>query len=433
MSSTTIKNTRNILMILFNFPPSGAVGSFRGIRFIKHLGHYQWFPHVLAPLNGYYSHYDFGLAESVAGKCEIHRVKWVPPLWLVGEDRMAEPPAYGRLMLRIWDKVLVPDGKISWLATALPAASKLIKEKNINIVFASGGPFSSMVLGAMLKRRLGVKLVLDYRDPWSLPAMTMQRYNSFTLRLNRMIEKRVLGIADKVVMVSDHLLQQYQTQFPDIPKDRFVTITNSYDESLKAEYEKISYAKKHDGIFRVVYAGNFYGNRTPHRFFEAMERIVHDNPSLGRTIRFICVGANRIEKYRDDIRKRGLSDQVSFFQRVSLSEVLRFYKEADALLLINSYGMGNEVFIPQKAFDYLMTGKPILCLTQPGSLYHLLKDKPQAVIADPTDASDIAKALTALISDSLGKKEQHESVQNIHGAFEKTGQLASVLEALLCV
>jgi glycosyltransferase involved in cell wall biosynthesis len=343
---------------------------------------------------------------------------------------MAEPSALGRLLLRSWDKTLVPDGKISWLATAFPAAARLIKEKNIKIVFASGGPFSSMVLGAMLKRRFGVKLVLDYRDPWSLPAMTMQRHNFFTLRLNRMAERQVLGIADKVIMVSDHMVQQYQTLFPGISKERFVTITNSYDESLKADYEKIRAPEKNDEVYKIVHAGNFYGNRTPQRFFEAMERIRRDKPTLGRRIRFICVGTNRIGQYQDEIRRRGLSEQVSFCDRVSLSEVLRFYKEADALLLINSYGKGNEVFIPQKAFDYLMTGKPILCLTQPGALYNLFADQPQAVIADPTDVSGIVKGLVALATDSLPKKSQLGSAQNIHGASVKTAQLAAVFESL---
>lgn len=420
---------RNVLMILFNFPPCGAVGSFRGIRFIKNLHTCKWFPYVLAPVNGYYSHYDYELQETINEYCCIHRTKWFPHFWLFKKKQTSELSRYGRMLIRIWDRILIPDGKMSWCFNSLSSALKIIKKNGIKIVYVSGGPFSAMVFGALIKKYHNVKLVLDYRDPWTLSAKTMQKQNILKNIINKGIENWVLKQADKVIMNTDQLVTRYQEIFPSIPKEKYFTITNSYDESHKALYEKIPDSNTDKDLFRIVYAGNFYGNRSPTKFFEAISLVVRNSPALKNSLRFLYVGTDKIEPYMPEINKYGLSEIINFHERVSSLEVLRYYKDADVLLLINSYGEGNDVFIPQKTFDYLMTGKPILCLTQNGALKKLLENAANVLIADPEDSSEIADAITILL-----KKNENipdDSDLHIHSSKAKTVQLAHIFDSLL--
>jgi len=86
-----------------------------------------------------------------------------------------------------WDKlrrhyyglVNIPDLRIDWIKTAVPAGRRLIEEWRPDIIFASAPPFTGLVLAGRLSRTFGIPWVADFRDPMvEVDPYTGQEYPS---------------------------------------------------------------------------------------------------------------------------------------------------------------------------------------------------------------------------------------------------------------
>jgi glycosyltransferase involved in cell wall biosynthesis len=95
-----------------------------------------------------------------------------------------------------------------WPFSAYRKAEKIVIDNDIKIVYTSSAPFSSWILGFLLKKRLGIKWVADIRDPftdgymWLFPSY-------FHWKLARYFEKKILSYADKVVVNTPEVEKLY--------------------------------------------------------------------------------------------------------------------------------------------------------------------------------------------------------------------------------
>jgi hypothetical protein len=78
---------------------------------------------------------------------------------------------------------------------------RLLKEINYDVIISSGYPFSSHLLGYLLKKRSGAKWIADYGDPWSFSPDTkllpMKRRE-----FDRRMERHILESCDKVIVTT---------------------------------------------------------------------------------------------------------------------------------------------------------------------------------------------------------------------------------------
>ncbi len=59
---------------------------------------------------------------------------------------------------------LVPDENVSWNLTAIPAAIRIVKREQIDVVVTTSPPSSVHLVGAAVKRATGIPWVADLRD-----------------------------------------------------------------------------------------------------------------------------------------------------------------------------------------------------------------------------------------------------------------------------
>ena len=66
---------KNILMLAFLFPPTAAAGSFRTLRFVKHLPEFGWEPLVVTAHTQFTSYYkeDEALAAQIPPNAIVER------------------------------------------------------------------------------------------------------------------------------------------------------------------------------------------------------------------------------------------------------------------------------------------------------------------------------------------------------------------------
>src|SRR5262249_37705287 len=102
-----------------------------------------------------------------------------------------------------------PDPQCAWLSSVTAYAKRLSRAEIPDIVFATGGPWTSLLAGQRLAESWRVPFIADYRDPW-----TSNPYVSFASAwLNaeaRRLEESVGRTASRVITNTQELRLQLQ-------------------------------------------------------------------------------------------------------------------------------------------------------------------------------------------------------------------------------
>src|SRR6185295_8873739 len=137
-----------------------------------------------------------------------------------------------------------------------------------------------------LKRRARIPWVADFRDEWTTNPYLADRYpTAWHRRKNQALERATLATADRVTCVSEPWLRALHAQAPGEPWDKFRVHPNGYD----AEHFPGA-APPHPDRFRIVYAGSFYGHRSPGTFLEGVRRAVASGAIPAAEIEVLFVG-----------------------------------------------------------------------------------------------------------------------------------------------
>jgi len=123
-------------------------------------------------------------------------------------QRSAAIRAYHHLV-KHW--LQIPDAYWTWAKTATRTANKIIKERNIQLVFTTAPPFSSLLVGESLHRN-GVKWVADFRDPLAYTRQLSSEVASVHHR-QRKIVRQTLAHADAITLASSSMASIYRDMF----------------------------------------------------------------------------------------------------------------------------------------------------------------------------------------------------------------------------
>ncbi|MEW5804253.1 MAG: glycosyltransferase [bacterium] len=329
---------------------------------------------------------------------------------------------------KVCNRLLIPDGVIGWLPFALKKAHEIVKENEIEAIYVTGNPFSCFLIGAFLKKKTNRKLVLDYRDPWNINPLNKR--GVIGSLLERKLERFAVSLADLIILNTRRSCIQYKEQFSHSTDAAFITIENAYDEELEDFFVSDERVKEED-VFTIFYAGNFYGSRNPEKFFEALHLIIKRMPALKNKIQFHYFGLNKESQFHNQIHSLGIHEVVRFHASVPIRKLISSYRIADILLLINHLDEGNSLFIPQKFFEYLMTEKPILCLSKEGALKDIVHETRSGTCADPENAEEIAQKIIDCYNKYYINKEKLKIVgkQN-YSSLEQTKRLCYYLDSI---
>ena len=121
-----------------------------------------------------------------------------------------------------------PDAHLGWLPFALAAA----RRQEYDVAYSSSGPFTSHLVGLILKRLKKRPWVAELRDGWyRWNRAIFPDYPAWRDVLERRLEAAALRAADKVILVTDRMAAVFRAQYPQIPSDRFAFVSNGFDPS----------------------------------------------------------------------------------------------------------------------------------------------------------------------------------------------------------
>lgn len=204
----------------------GGPGVQRSTRFVSHLSAFGYEPVVLTihekDIEKMGSSKDPSLLKFIPATTQVHRVSSGIPFNLTS---ILQRLKLYRLFWFIFYPLLW-ERPAMWPFKTYKDAEHLIKKQNIKIVYTSSGPFSSLILGRMLKNRLGIKWVADMRDPYT-DAYAWSYPSKFHWLLSRFVEKKLLNACDELIVNTPEVKKLYLSR--GIKSDTSITvITNGF-------------------------------------------------------------------------------------------------------------------------------------------------------------------------------------------------------------
>jgi glycosyltransferase involved in cell wall biosynthesis len=342
-----------LLFVTYAFPPATGAGTVRVWNIAKYLARSGWAVTVLTLAPALRRRVERAqTVESDLGREGIGRLtsdhRW---RWLAAENLKISNNGLAWLVGGIGRRVagrLGIDPTIGWVKPAERACAKLNKG-DIDVVLASGAPFSAFSLARRLSDRLGCPYVLDYRDLWS------RNHFSPVPGAVRKEAALVEGSA-AVTTVSPSYGSVMASQFAAGPKLHIVS--NGYDaEELSAV------APERFDHFAIVYAGKLTLPKQPiSPVMTALNRLAMTTRPLGNW-KFHYYGRDT-GHIMAEAERFSVADQVVVHGRVPRAEALSAVRGAGVAvvvtLTVERPGPQDNGVIPSKIFEAVGLRTPTL-------------------------------------------------------------------------
>lgn len=360
---------KNLLVIAFHFPPdNSSTGVLRTAKFTEYLLQHQWRSHVVtAPPSLYISRNPedahAGVPELTvvrAWGCDVKRffgVGGVYPSWLG-----------------------IPDRYWPWFFAARRAGSRAIRTHGIQAIYSTYPLPTAHLVGLSLKMRFKLPWVADFRDPWAIEGEM-----GIAAKVEAFLERKVVSAADRVICNTPAMRRSFLARYPELPPERFVTITNGYDETDLASISPIRGRK-----FQIFYPGSIdHENRNPRGLFLAV-RFALDRGWLDpNDLQLTFLGCGPYadsDRFRSDLAACALEPFVELVRdRIPYKEALARMAGADVVVVLSEHLSASNATdatdaterwtamqVPAKLYEYLRVGRPILALVGDGAVRELL-------------------------------------------------------------
>ena len=426
-----MRNIHRVLVVAYYFPPLGLSGVQRTLKFVKYLPQFGWEPVVLTVEDrGYFAKDESLLRELDEVPVEVIRTPSMDPLHFFRKKNIVRMPSGKSLGLfgKLSQAVFIPDNKIGWKRHAVDAAMRAIERQPVDAIFATAPPYTDFLIGAELKRRTRLPLVLDYRDAWL--ANPLHSYITPLHRaLHRHLEQRILRAADRIIAINRPIKEETLTAYPFLRHNDVQIIPQGFDQ---ADFEGLQRNRSDDGVLRILHAGTFYYNRTPLHMLHALKTVFDEHPPLRGRIELHLAGSRREEDLRN-VEALGLGDAVHMHGYLPHRDTIQQLLDADVLWLMIGRGRGEEMMSTGKLYEYLGACRTILATIPEGAARQVLAKSGGAVFAPPDDRRAIAAQLIALYE--LHKNHRLPAPSYAFAEqFERrilSGQLAAMFASLL--
>lgn len=237
--------------------------------------------------------------------------------------------------------------------------------------------------------------ITDMRDEMSEHTSLNESQKNYYQELEKKYAKR----ANLVTAVSKPILKQFENNMPNV--GNFLEIRNGYDHNVETFHE---YASK----LKIGYWGNFYSDRKPTNFFEALSKANFLNDVE-------VIIASNIHNYT--IPKEIVS-QVKQIKFLPYEESIKMMGSMDCNLLILPYKANSEGVYSGKLFDYISSGRPVFGLINEHDVAaQLIKEFNCDYIADPSSVDEIYNMLVKIHSDWSEKNlkvANKSKIQELH-------------------
>lgn len=429
------------MLIAYQFPPVGGAGVQRVAKFTKYLPEHGWDVSVLTVSNPSVPVVDQSLLAEIPPQTVIRHAKSLEPGYRLKQQLAPTAAAGGasggwkagikRAVKNAAAVLLQPDPQILWVPQAIRQGKKLLREMPHHAILVSGPPFSSFLVGAALRRKSGLPLVLDYRDEWTISNKYWENKsrNPLAERFQRRLQKHVLRRADTVIATTQRsagtLAQEARDAHHPIPVQ---CLYNGFDP---ADLPDLPEADSPGDCqrYRLAHVGTLWTLTTARPLVEAVERLAERSPELAARLEIEIVG--RCTQAEEALlqRLKPLPCQLLRRDYVDHLAAVQVMRDASELCLLLADVPGAERVLPGKTFEYLATGRDILSISPAGEMQDVLSEFAGVSQFSPPDVGGICEHLARRLA-NLGPRTSYPRRLDRFDRRQQAGQLAGVLNHL---
>jgi glycosyltransferase involved in cell wall biosynthesis len=260
--------------------------------------------------------------------------------------------------LSIWVRgnMFIPDARKFWIKPSIKFLKDYIQKEKIDIVISSGPPHSMHLIAMGLKKKLDIKWIADFRDPWT----NIDFYKDLMLtksadRKHHRLEREVLQTADEIISIGKTMA----TEFEEIRGRKVQVITNGFDAD---DFEMQD--KESSDDFVIVHVGSINADRNHTIFWEGLKELCIENTGFADKLRLRFIGKLDYSVI-ESVENFGLKDKFEQIEYVPHNQVKDYLFAADLLYLPLNNTPNSKGILSGKFFEYLATAKPILGIGHP--------------------------------------------------------------------
>ena len=178
-----------------------------------------------------------------------------------------------RIIKVLWRFFYWPDSSMFWIFPAYIKSRNLLRNKNFDLLITVSHPFSSHLVGLLLKKDKSIKWVADSGDPYSLELESPANNLLIWKKLNLFVERKLLHEVDLFSVTTDTTLNLYELNFEKL-SNKIIVIPPLY-RPVKFDNTK-SFTNQNKILF--LYVGTFYQTtRPPVVLIDFFEKVIKLN------------------------------------------------------------------------------------------------------------------------------------------------------------
>jgi glycosyltransferase involved in cell wall biosynthesis len=402
---------KKVLFVTYFWPPSGKASVHWPLFIIKHLASAGWNSTVLTTKVETFSQEDVSLMKEIPSTVSVTKTVAYEPFGLyrkflrkkadeplIDSESISQTKQDFRHKASVWIRMnlFVPDARVGWMLSAVPAGRRLLEQNGISAIVSIGPPHSAHLIGKRLAKAAKIPHIPVLIDPWTDIAYYRNFRRSWpTVFIDRAMEKSVLDNASDIVFVTRSMQEDYLKKYPAIEKKSHVLYWGYSEEYFRGTHIAVKGETE-----TIVHAGNMFDFQNPESFWKELS----EEHQRGRKIRMRFLGTVS-PAVRASIRAFGLESITDFVGFLPYPEMVRELLSASYLLVCPS----EPRHVPGKLFEYLRTGKPIIAFGEDNTEVEIILEEAKAGVLLPRNYSGtkVFERLKGLEPD-FRRSEQYE-------------------------
>lgn len=364
---------KKVLIITYYWPPSGAIGVQRCLRFAKYLKRNGIEPVVYTAKNAQYPYLDDSNFKHIPEGITVLKRKIIEPFNLFKfisgrkQDTVLTNPIQVRdkkqkltdkLSIWIRGNFFIPDARSLWIKPSVRYLSRFLKSNHVDAIISDGPPHTNTVIAYKISQKFNIPWLADFQDPWT----QVDYYKEFMItkladKKHKRMEQEAFKTAKKITIAGP----TWKKDLESIGAKNVDVIFWGYDED---DFAGLHANKKND--FIISHAGLLGYDRNPEVFFKALRDLKFENKGFSEKLKLKLAGQVDYS-VKANITKYGLEINTEYIGSIKRNDALQLTIDSSLLILPLNKAENAMGRIPGKLFEQMRADVPILCLGPKGS------------------------------------------------------------------
>ena len=428
-----------VLIITYYWPPSGAIGVHRCLKFAKYLKKNGIEPIVYTAKDAQYPYLDDSNFKHIPKGIKVLKRKILEPfnLFKIISGRKKESVLTNPVQVRdkkqkftdklsIWIRgnFFIPDARSLWIRPSVRYLSRFLRNNHIDAIISDGPPHTNTVIAYKLSEKFNIPWLADFQDPWT----QVDYYKEFMLtkfadKKHKRMEQKAFQIAKKITIASP----TWKKDLEKIGAKNVEVIFWGYDED---DFNGLT--KKDSDDFIISHAGLLGHDRNPEELLKALKDLKKENKTFDERLKIKLAGPIDYS-VKENIAKYGLDKNTEYLDSIPRNDALQLTLDSSLLLLPLNKADNAMGRIPGKLFEQMRANVPILCLGPKGSdVENIITETNTGKSYEYFDYEGIKKYILQIF-ESLNKNKQFLNSNNIekYSVKNQVKKLAGYLEEIL--